>query len=205
MKNNYLKNKWFLLWPLFIITGCYRNETNYYLDAEDKGIAIFSNTGNNLLTCFIDGKPWRTGNRTSGGFISRPRYEVDIVKQITNSLQDTLMIIWSGYFPSDSLNGYLTFIMPVAKNFSYKDFSALQGRRLQVDTTNGNFSTAISSLNTGNTKGSGSIYFHTARLDSIGPNTYSGKMSGLIEADFISFKITKGRFDHTIESPQVLF
>jgi hypothetical protein len=206
MKNSGIKNIGLLLLSVFIIAGCSKNETTYFADAEDEGIAIFSNTGNNLLTCFIDGKPWRTISRTTSGFNPRTSYEVDIVKQITSSLQDTLSISWPGYFSTDSLNpGSLTLLLPVAKNFGYKDFSALQGRRLQIDTINGFFSTSISRLNTSNRKGSGSIYFHAARLDSIGPNAYTGNISGLFEADFATFKITKGRFDHTIVPQQVFF
>lgn len=205
MKNNSLKNTGLLILCTLILAGCSKNETTYFADAEDEGIAIFSNTGNNLLTCYIDGRPWRTDSRTSGGGFAGglgTNYEVDIVKQTSSSLQDTLLIIWRGYFSTDSFSGgYLTLRLPVTKNFGYKDFSALQGTRLQIDTTNGFFSTSISRLNTSNIKGSGNIYFHAARLDSIGPNAYNGSMSGLFEADFTSFKITKGRFDHSF-TPQ---
>ena len=208
MKNKCSNNLLLLLLITFIITGCTKNETRYYADAEDEGIAIFSNNGNNLLTCFIDNKPWRTVDRTvTIIFSSGTNYEVDIRKQVTNSIKDTLIIRWLGYYAAnDSSQGTLNLILPVAKNFSYKDFAALQGQRLHIDTTNGYFTTSISNLNLSNSKGSGDIYFNIAKLDSIGTGGgYFGKMSGLFDANFSSFKITRGRFDHIIEPPQVHF
>jgi hypothetical protein len=206
MKSNRVKRLFLLCLPGFLISGCSKNETNYYADAEDPGIAIFSNSGNNILSCFIEGKPWRTVSRTRSGFSTRTNYEVEIIKQSTNSLSDTLIISWLGYYPAkDSAPGYLSLHLAVSQNFNYRDLSALQGQRLRINSTNDFFSTGINGLNTANTKGSGSIYFHTARFDSIAPGAYRGNMSGLFEADFISFKITRGRFDHIITPEQVRF
>jgi hypothetical protein len=207
MKNICTKKILLFLVPGLLIMGCSKNYTNYYADGEDNGIAIFSNTGNNVLSCFIDGKPWRTVDRKTSGFAySRTSYEVYISKQLTNSLLDTLIITWEGYYPPNNFsNGNLNLIIPVAKNFSYKDFSALQGQRLQIDTTTAFFSTSISGLNNNNTKGKGNIYFYAAQLDSIGTSSYIGKMSGLFEADFGAFKITRGRFDHLLTPENVYF
>jgi hypothetical protein len=178
----------------------------YYDDAENPGIAIFSNTGNNILSCFVNGKSWRTASRITYGISARTSYEVYITKQSASALQDTLLISWNGYYPTDSLGqGTLNLTIPVAKNFSYKDFAGLQGQRLQIDTTTAFFTTSISGLNSGNIKGKGNIYFHIAQLDSIGPGAYMGKMSGLFDADFSAFKITRGRFDHIIDPQQVNF
>ncbi len=207
MKNICSKKNLLFLLPGLLIMGCSKNYTNYYPDAEDNGIAIFSNTGNNVLSCFIDGKPWRTVNRETSGFPnSITSYEVYIIKQSTTSLLDTLIITWPGYYPVNYFSqGDLNLIIPVAKNFSHKDFTALQGQRLQIDTTTAFFTTSISGLNSGNIKGKGNIYFHTAQLDSIGPREYIGKMSGLFDADFGTFKITRGRFDHLLNSENVRF
>ena len=204
-----MKNKttgWFflLLLPGFLLMSCSKNLTNYYGDEQDPGLTIFSNKGNNILTCFIGGKPWQTAPRVRFGLYASLHYEVDIYRQQTTASQDTLRIIWTGYYNENKdSTGYLALTVPIAKNFNYKSFSALQGQRINIDTTNGFFSTNIKGLNSSKIKGRGSIYFHSALLDSIGPSSYKGKMSGLIEADFISNKITKGRFDHSIDPPQI--
>ena len=52
-------------------------------------------------------------------------------------------------------------------------------------------------------KGSGSIYFHTAQLDSISPGNYKGIISGIFEADIGSFKISSGRFDHGLDEGEL--
>jgi hypothetical protein len=206
MRSNFTLVIFFLLLLVFFNTGCSRNATQYYDDAENPGIAIFSNTGNNILSCLVNGKPWRTASRITYGIGARTSYEVYITKQSTNTLQDILLISWNGYYPADSLGqGNLNLIIPVAKNFSNKNFAALQGQRLQIDTTNAFFTTSISGLNSGNIKGKGNIYFHIAQLDSIGPSAYMGKMSGLFEADFGAFKITRGRFDHLLNPENVHF
>ena len=198
--------KWVILPAIvFSLLGCYKNYTKNYNDAETPGLSIFSNKGNNILSCFIDGKPWRTIDRIKFEISSRVRYEVDVRKERTSSLLDTLVINWIGYYiGNDSTPGNLRLLIAVPKNFNYRNFSALQGQRLLIDTTNnGFFSTSITGLNTGNNKGNGSIYFHTALLDSIGPDKYIGNMSGLIEANFPSFKITKGRFDESLDGGNI--
>jgi hypothetical protein len=199
MKNICIKKLLFFSLPFFLLARCSKNYTNYYPDGENDGLAIFSNTANNLLTCYINGKPWRTQDRNTSLF-GRPKYEVYIDKLVTNSPLDTLYIQWTGYYAADKNNqGTLTLILPVAKNFSYKSLNTLQGQRLHIDTTNGFFAFNSSE------KGSGNIYFHTAVFDSVSPSFYRGSISGLFDANFIATKITKGRFDHGITSEQVHF
>ena len=205
LRKNKVKRWAILTATVFSLLGCYKNYTKYYSDAETPGVSIFSNKGNNILSCFIDGKPWRTIDRIKYEASQMVSYEVDVRKEITGSLLDTLVINWMGYYnENESTPGNLRLLIAVPKNFNYRNFSALQGQRLLIDTTNnGFFSTSITGLNTGNTKGNGSIYFHTALLDSIGPDKYIGNMSGLIEADFPSFKITKGRFDESLDGGNI--
>lgn len=206
MKNNFIKNLLLLLFSSFIIWGCSKNYTKYYADGEDKGIAIFSNTGNNLASCFIAGKPWRTVSRTSSGTRSFTNYEVEITTLQARPAKDTLIIEWRGYYEADKNGiGYLSLHLAMPPNFSYKDLSALQGKRLSVDSSNGFFVLSNPTFNTNNKIGKGTIYFQTAQFDSSFVGGYSGKIAGLFEADFSSFKITRGRFDHFISPEQIRF
>ncbi|MEO6000599.1 MAG: hypothetical protein ABIN89_27370 [Chitinophagaceae bacterium] len=205
MENEIIKRLIYLLTSILLM-GCSKNETRYHDDAEDPGLAIFSNTGNNILSCFIDGNAWRTVSRTTSGYSQGTSYEVSIEKKSTNGINDTLIITWLGYFEgSENNEGYLGLHIAVPSNFNYRNLSGLQGQRLNIDSTNGFFATNIRGLNSGNSKGSGSFYFHTARFDSVGRSSYSGVMSGLFDANFNSFKITKGRFDHTVSGAQIHF
>lgn len=206
MKRKKINRLYSFLFACIIMTGCLKSKTNYYDDAENAGLSIFSNTGNNVLSCFIDGKPWRTINRVISGIFIRPTYEVTVIKQSFSGLSDSLTINWTGYYPpNETITGSLSLHLAIAKNFTYKDLAAFNGQRLIINNANGYFLSSIAAANTFNAKGFGNIYFNTLRLDSIGPNNYSGKMSGLLDADFTSFKIAKGRFDHTIEPLQVNF
>ena len=204
MKKNSINKLILLFLATLALSGCRKNFTNYFADAADEGLAIFSNTGNNLMTCFVDGKPWRTINRTQTGN-GFPVYEVAITKQTTAGVQDTLVIHWTGHYNGEEIStGAISLSIAVPKNFNYRNFSSLQGQRLFIDTAvNGFFSTGISALSIGDPKGNGSIYFNTARLDSIAPGKYTGYMSGILEANFPSFKITRGRFDGWLNEENV--
>lgn len=203
IKGNF-KTMFYFLLAFFLLTGCSRNDTRYFADAEDQGIAIFSSTGNNLLSCFIDGKPWRTVSRTTGSFTYyRTNYEVDIFKQVTGTLKDTLVISWMGYFEGNTImTNSFSLHLAVEPGFGYKDLNLLQGQRLTIDTAFNYFSLTVNGFNS---KGTGHIYFHSIRLDSMGLGMYSGSMSGLLDADFNTSKITRGRFDHWIVPDEVHF
>jgi len=184
--------------------GCEKNDTRGYPDPEDPAIAIFSNTGNNILSCYMDNKPWRTIDRTTPILSGGPLYEVLIHKKTGTAISDTLEFLWQGYFTPNTGNpGTLLLRFAVPTNFSYKNFSGFNAQRIVVNGSNGYFTTDINLAN--NSKGTGTIYFHTAQLDSVGPNSYAGKMSGLFEANLPAFKITKGRFDHTLQPGQINF
>ncbi len=188
-----------------LLLSCTKSSTNAYPDPADPGLAIFSNTGNNILSCMINDAPWRTQDRMIY-ILGRPGYEVNVRLQKTSTAKDSLWFSWHGYYSSDINNsGTLEMGMAVNKNFGYKEFSALKGQRLHLDTNNGYFLLSINGLVNNGTKGSGNIYFNSIALDSIGPNNYTGKMSGLFDADFNTTKITKGRFDHALDYSQVSF
>lgn len=204
MKNNCLKKWVSALSAVFILLGCSKNDTKYYADGQDKGIAIFSNTGNNIASCFITGKPWRTVARTSSGFRLGTNYEVLINRQPATNAKDTLIIQWRGYYEANkNREGFISLHLAVPANFTFRDLSALQGKRLSIDSTNGFFETGIPDFNRVNIKGKGNIFFKTARFDSIAVNTFIGNISGLFDADFGSAQITKGRFDHFISPDQI--
>lgn len=195
----------FVLFTVAFLPGCRKNYTNYYPDKEDEGLAIFSNTGNNLMTCFIDGKAWRTIDRTSYSSTQTSTYELEIVKRITSGSRDTLSFHWQGHYNTEKyLSGTVTLVLSVPKNFDYRSLSALNGQRLEIDSAvNGFFSTSISNLSVGNPKGNGSIYFHQLQLDSISPVQFSGHMAGLLDANFPLFNITRGRFDEVLDDGNV--
>lgn len=202
MESDFKKN--LLLGCLAVLTllGCRADYTEYYADREDEGLAIFSNTNNNLMSCFIAGQPWRTASRTTAGFSVRTNYEIEIERQATFTAKDTLVIQWRGFYQANkNSEGYISLHLALPSGFNFKDLSDMQGKRMIVDSSSGYFETAV--YNSPPIKGNGSIYFHTARFDSVAVDTYTGNMSGLFEADFNSFKITRGRLDHFITPEQI--
>ena len=188
-----------------LLAGCTKQTSYYYADKETPGTAIFSNTSNNVFSCLIGDSAWRTISRSVGGALfARPVYEVFIEKHTTNSATDTLSIIWRGD-PASFQGNYsiIILVLPVSKSFSIPDLSALQGKRIVIDGSNGLFRVNLTGLTAGNTSGKGSIYFNRLSFEAVSTNSYAGYMSGLLEADFGSFKILSGRFDHFMNPDQV--
>lgn len=204
MKNNCLKNWVSALSAVLIVLGCAKNDTKYYADEQDKGIAIFSNTGNDLATCFMAGKPWRTVARTTSGFSTAINYEVQIKRQPATNAKDTLIIQWLGYYEANRNNeGFLSLHLAMPANFTFRDLSALEGKRFNINSTNGFFETGMPDFNRVYVKGKGNIFFKTAQFDSLAQNTFTGNISGLFDADFGFAQITRGRFDHFISLAQI--
>lgn len=201
---NSLKKIIILLLPCFILVSCYKNETKYVADEQNKGLSIFSNTGNNIFSCYINDSPWRTINRTTAGFLARPTSELFIYKQNDSTNSARLIIEWSGNFLSNPNNfDRISLYLSVPGSFSNKDIAKLQGQRITIDsTTNGYFQADVQGFSG---KGSGSIYFNKASFDSTASGTGTGSLSGLLEASFSTFKITNGRFDHQLTYGQVYF
>lgn len=202
MKNNNLLFYALLFFFSSILFSC--NHTEFYADPQANGLGIFSNTGNNLMSCYIQNQPWRTRDRTSGAF-GRINFELFINKQITSGPKDNLIFTWYGHpTANNTLNGDVSLVLSVPKNFGYRELSALKGQRLALDTTNGYFRFSSSLPVTG--KGTGNIYFHDMQIDSIGPNNFTGRMSGLLDAKFgSSLTLSNGRFDHNIIATQIQF
>jgi len=192
-----------LLLSIFI-TGCSGNSTFFYPDKENSGLGIFSNTGNNVFSCYVNGNPWRTQDRkwSSGVASSSHTYEINISKQYTDSPTTLLSIIWyRSYFDQISL------FVSVPRNFSYADFATWQGKRLSIDGVNSYFTMQVDGYN--NTGlGLGTIYFNKLNFDNMDSafgNEVTGRMSGLLEVDFGSVKITSGRFDHNLDANVIHF
>ncbi len=122
-----------LVVAIIIFTGCNKNSSNFYNDGENEVLAIFSNTTNNVLSCYINDNVWRTIDRTYTGFSPRPVYEVTITKIKTNNNFDSLVIIWEGYFVNAiNSTGTVQLTLPIAKNYSYKNLNELKGQRLYL-------------------------------------------------------------------------
>ena len=194
-----------LLLICFFIISCSKNETRYFADNQNNSLPIFSNTGNNVFTCYINDSPWRTINRITPGLFSPATSELYIFKQVDSIMQNFLVMQWWGYFQNNALGeGTISFYMHVPPDFSNKDIASLQGKRISIDSTQGYFITSIYGLNSSE-KGTGSIYFNRASFDSTAAGVYTGSLSGLLEANFSTFKITSGRFDHQLSPMQVQF
>ncbi len=202
MKNNNLLFSALLFFCSSTLFSC--NQTEFYADPYANGLGIFSNTDNNLMSCYIQNQAWRTRDRSSGGF-GGTNFELFINKQITSGVSDNLIFTWYGNSSANNaLNGDISLVLSVPKFFGYREMSALKGQRIALDTTNGYFRFSSSQPNIG--KGTGNIYFHNIQIDSIGPNNFTGRMSGLLDAKFGSSVIlSNGRFDHNITSAQIQF
>ncbi len=189
-----MKSKWMLITASILLAGCVKDNTKYNADGDAKGLAIFSNTGNNLFTCYVNGQPWRTINRTTAGLFSPARSELHMYKQADSSAADLLVIEWNGFFQVYP-NSYNTIALylKVPADFTRNDINKLAGQRIAIDTSNGYFLADLTDYAT--YKGTGSIYFNKASFDSAGAGEYSGELSGLLEASFPDYTITNGRFD----------
>jgi hypothetical protein len=203
MKNNNLLFSALLFFFSSILFSC--NHTQFYADPQANGLGIFSNTGNNLMSCYIQNEPWRTRDGTTGGFLGNTTYELFINRQITSGVSDNLIFTWYvNPTTNNTLNGDISLVLSVPKNFGYRELSAFKGQRIALDTTNGYFT--FSSILSNGSKGSGNIYFHNIQIDSIGPNNFTGPMSGLLDAKFgSSLILSNGRFDHNISAAQIRF
>lgn len=204
MKNKVVTTTAVLLLPCFILVSCLKNQTKYFADEQDKGLTIFSNTGDNIFSCYINDMPWRTVNRRTGGFLIGPRSEIHLYKEPDSTMGTTLVIEWDGNFTNDPNNfDRITLHLAVPAGFSNHDLNNFEEKRITIDSTNGYFTMNVSGINT-NAKGTGNIYFNKASVKPTGQDI-SGMLSGLLEADFPGAKITKGRFDHQLTYVQVEF
>lgn len=69
-----LANKIISVFCIAVLTliGCQKNLTNLFADDQSEGLYIFSNTGNNILSCYVNGTPWRTKDRIAYSGVATP-------------------------------------------------------------------------------------------------------------------------------------
>ncbi|MFT3749240.1 MAG: hypothetical protein QM768_13025 [Agriterribacter sp.] len=178
------------------LVSCERNDTVFYEDDDAESLSVFSDMGNNVMSCYIDGKPFRTRNRiyTSGYGRGRLSPEIELFKDDAATDSDTLIINWQSDIYSSPNPYSVSLVLAVKKGFSYNDFTALNNTRLAINGTNGYFMVNSNRAE----KGTGSIYFLRAILMPGNAAGISNQLSGIFEATLPSFKITRGRFDHTL-------
>ncbi len=203
MKNDFIKLVAALILPCVFLVSCTKNETKFYADDDNNGLSIFSNTGDNIFTCYVNAVPWRTINRVCCGFLSGSVSEL-FIRQQADSLHNMLVIDWMGNLQGNN-SGFddIILYLYVPASFRYEDFDKLQGTRIAVDSTTGYFSTYIQGAS--GERGTGFIYFNKANFDSTVTNGVGGSFSGLLEANFSGLTIKKGRFDHELTGHQINF
>ena len=174
--------------------SCHKNYTVFYEDDDAEDLSIFSDKGNDVMTCYINGKSFRTRDRVVDGGLVRSYIESEITLSKIDSAadSDTLVIDWIGNQSNNP--DYVSLVLPVKKGFTRNDINSLSNARLVVDGTNGYFM-----INHNHSeKGTGNIYFHKAIFLQYTSSEEFNIFSGIFEATLPSYKITRGRFDHLL-------
>jgi len=191
----------FLQWiTIFFIlvafTSCSKKYTVFYEDNDAEDLSVFSDKGNDVMTCYINGKPFRTRDRVLNGGFVRAYLDGEIKLHIIDSAanSDTLVIDWIGNQPYNP--DHVSLVLAVKKGFSRNDINSLNNNRLLVDGVNGYFMVNNNRLE----KGTGNIYFHKAIFLQFDSSEANNIFSGIFEATLPSYKITRGRFDHILTS-----
>ena len=174
--------------------SCDKNYTVFYEDDDANGLSVFSDMGNNVMSCYINDQPFRTRNRVyNAGFRGYLNTEIELFKDASAADSDTLTINWVRDVLSPNPQS-ISLVLAVKKDFSYNDFTAFNNTRLAIDGVNGYFMVNHNRSE----KGTGSIYFLRAILMPGNAAGISNRLSGIFEATLPSYKITRGRFDHTL-------
>lgn len=188
--------QWVMVFVLSIsLISCDKNYTVFYEDDDAKDLSVFSDMGNNVMSCYINGYSFRTRDRIYDAGFSRGHLipEIELFKDDSGSDSDALTIHWRADVPSPNPHS-VSVVLLVKKGFSHSDFNDFNNTRLVIDGVNGYFMVNNNRLE----KGTGSIYFHRAVLVPGNTVGFTNRLSGVFEAILPSFKITRGRFDHTL-------
>ncbi|MBX3239007.1 MAG: hypothetical protein KIT80_09515 [Chitinophagaceae bacterium] len=187
-------NKIILLLLVAGVVSCSKNETVFYKDDRSEPLAVFSDDGNNVMSCYLNGKPFVTVERKLYyGLLSTGSQELSIKLLAFQSMDsDTLRISWYSRYSS------IDMVLAIKKEFRVGDLNDFSGERISLDGTNGYFKYD-------GQKGTGHVYFHTIMVDRNDDIGIRGRISGLFEATGASFQITKGRFDHSLNDRILTF
>jgi hypothetical protein len=191
--------KWVILIVIVIShLSCKKNHTVFFEDDDAPYLSVFSDKGNNIMTCYINEKVFRTQDRITGVLFGHSDYDLYLYKDNSAIDSDILIVTWY----ADQLSSFstVTLALSVKKGFSYYDFNAFEGKRMVLDGINGYFMVNDNRLE----KGTGNIYFRRAFLID-NDSTDITRFSGIFEATLPSYKITRGRFDHTLADGVVAF
>jgi hypothetical protein len=200
MKSRLLKNLLLFFLLSFELAGCYKR--NFYEDPDDPGLSRFTNRGYSVTSAYINSEPWVS--LFSGSL--NGAYHAHVFRDSTSATRDTLYITWQGEFtdrvpPPLSPGGdwnYLTFSIPIKKNFSKSDFLNFNGKIFPADSTTVTvFLSRYEQPSLGTSiSGTGKIYFVKVNFGSTDREfTISGLFEGSIGG---SVQITKGRVDYRI-------
>jgi hypothetical protein len=186
------------------LAGCGKNHTSFYEDTDNKGLGIFSNKGNNVMTALVNEIPWKTKDRIEDGRTYKIDYEIYLKKQKTNTAKDTLILSWLGPYINSFTYNYINLSIAVDSNFTYKDFkTSFNGKRLLIDSCiNGYFT---SNFNNIRAKGNGVIFFQTAVINTNSITANDNKLAGLFNTKIGTTIINDGRFDHELNGLTINF
>jgi hypothetical protein len=182
--------QWVVVIALSIaLVSCDKNYTVFYEDDDANSLSVFSDMGNNVMSCYINGYPFRTRDRIYDGGFSRGHFEpeIELFKDDSGNDSDTLTIYWRADVLSPNTHA-VSVVLAVKKDFTYSDFNDFNNIRLMIDGVNGYFMVDYNRLE----KGTGSIYFHRAILVPGNTAGFTNRLSDVFEAVLPSFKITRG-------------
>lgn len=187
---------------LLLLAGCAKR--NFFPDEDDPGLSLLTSHGYNIVTNYINGKPYINPFRNT----FRGNYLPVLQKIVTGSTYDTLSLSWL-IQPKDSSTSYnspyqsISLLIPVPKTFTKSDFLQMSSNRflntnkIQIQSY---FSPGLNQLS-----GKANIYFVEITTDSLNYTNYLS-MTGLFDGNIgDSILITKGRFDFEINADRLNF
>ena len=181
---------------ILLLQSCGKNYTKFYEDEDNPELSIFSDKGNNVMSCYINNSPWQTNDRLRNSeFTSITTYVLNIFRDTSSPIYDFLYFSWFGNYKGTINNRVdnVKLCLQIPKRFPLTRLNQFSGQRIIMDTTNGFFLKG----EVRNKKIPGVVFFKTLIIDSSSLG-FKGKLAGIFEAELGSFQITKGRFDHEL-------
>lgn len=180
--------------PLVLLTTC-NSYWSFYPDQDDRGLSRFTSRGYNVASNYINGNSFSI----MGG------NNIFLQKDSSGNAIDTLKLSW-GLYPNDygpKVYSYknISFNLPVSSSFDKNNLLALKGTKFlnSVPVT-----LLDSSLNI--LSGTGTLYFVAVSEQVFASDQKNIKLSGLFDGNIgDSVRITKGRFDFSIDEKDLNF